>query len=90
MPNRRDLKRTINNMCSDVFAECVATSLYHVPTDEANVDAILKSIITIREDFISRVSHPEPGMKRKDYYNHLANSFIEQITEVIDQISNLH
>ena len=90
MPNRRNLKRTINNICSDVFAECVATSLYHLPAGESNVDAILTSILAIRNDFISRISHPEPGMRRKKYYDSLANSFSEQITEVIDQISNLH
>ena len=26
--NKRDLKRSINYICSDLFAECVAASLY--------------------------------------------------------------
>ena len=29
MPNRRDLKKTINYICSELFAECVAASLYN-------------------------------------------------------------
>ncbi len=90
MPNKKDLKRTINNICSDVFAECVAMSLYHTSINESNVDAILSSILAIRSDFISRISHPEPGMKKKVYYDHLAKAFTEQITEVMDQISNMH
>ena len=89
MPNRKDLKKSINSICSDVFAECVAMSLYHGNTDEANVDALFSSILAIRTDFISRISHPEPGMKKKDYYDHLANAFTEQISEVIDQICNM-
>lgn len=89
MPNRKDLKKSINSICSDVFAECVAMSLYHGNTDEANVDALLSSILAIRADFISRISHPEPGMKKKDYYDHLAKAFTEQISEVIDQICNM-
>lgn len=89
MPNRKDLKKSINSICSDIFAECVAMSLYHGNTDETNVDALLASIMAIRADFISRISHPEPGMKRKDYYDHLANAFTEQISEVIDQICNM-
>ena len=89
MPNRKDLKSTINSICSDVFAECVAMSLYHGNAHEDNVEALLKSILAIRNDFISRISHPEPGMKKKVYFDHLANSFAEQISEVIDQISNL-
>lgn len=89
MPNRKDLKSTINNICSAVFAECVAMSLYHGKTHEENVDALLESILAIRNDYISRISHPEPGMKKKEYFDHLAHSFTEQITEIIDQISNL-
>ena len=89
MPNRKDLKRSINTICSDVFAECVAVSLYHGKANEDNVNALLKSIISTREDFISRISHPEPGMKKKEYYDHLAASFTEHISEIIDQIANL-
>ena len=88
MPNKKDLKKSINNICSDIFAECVAMSLYHHAHEE-NVDALLSSILAIRDDFISRISHPEPGMRPKEYYDHLANSFTEQISEIIDQISNL-
>ena len=88
MPNRKDLKKSINSICSDVFAECVAMSLYS-NTHEENVDAVLSSILAIRADFISRISHPEPGMKKKDYYDHLANAFTEQISEVMDQICNM-
>lgn len=88
MPNKKDLKKSINNICSDIFAECVAMSLYHHAHEE-NVDALLSSILAIRNDFISRISHPEPGMRPKEYYDHLAKSFTEQITETIDQISNL-
>ncbi|MBR0117556.1 MAG: hypothetical protein IKH02_01340 [Prevotella sp.] len=89
MPNRKDLKQSINNICSDVFAECVATSLYSGKINEANVDALLASILKTRDDFISRISHPEPGMRKKDYYNHLAKDFTEQISEIIDHIGNL-
>ena len=89
MPNRKYLKHTINTICSDVFAECVAISLYHGKTNEDNVEALLKSIISTREDFISRISHPEPGMSKKVYFDKLANDFTEHISEIIDQIANL-
>ena len=89
MHNRRGLKRSINSLCSNLLAECIAMSLYSGKAEESNVDALLTSIIAIRDDYISRISHPEPGMKKKEYYDHLAKSFADQISEVIDQISNL-
>lgn len=89
MPNRKDLKKTINTICSAVLAECIAMSLYHGKTDESNVEALIGSILATRDDYISRISHPEPGMSRKAYYDHLANNFTEQISEIIDHICNL-
>ena len=47
MPNRKDLKKSINSICSDVFAECVATSLYCGNTNKANVDSLLASILDV-------------------------------------------
>ena len=90
MANRKNLKSTINSICSDIFAECVAFSLYGSKANEDNVEALLKSIVKIREDFISRISHPEPGLSKKVYYDKLANDFTKQITEIIDHIGNLN
>ena len=62
MSNKRDLKKTINYICSDLFAECVAASLYDGKPNEDNVNALLSSILMIQNDYVRRISHPEPGM----------------------------
>jgi hypothetical protein len=41
----------------------------------------------MREDFVSRISHPEPGMKKQEYYKDLREKFISQAQELADQIS---
>lgn len=89
MANKRDLKRGINYICSELFAECVATSLYR-KTDKENIDTLLKSILRVHSDYIRRVSHPEPGMKAKKYYNSIIHSFNGEVNDVVDAISNLH
>lgn len=89
MANRKLLKKTINGICSDIFAECVAASLYSGKPHSDNVDSLLESIIKTRNDFVSRISHPEPGMKPKVYYDHLAKDFAEHISEYVDYIVNL-
>ncbi len=71
MANKRDLKRTINYITSEMFAECVAASLYKSKPADEDVDGILTAIVMIRTDFICRVSHPEPGMEQKKYYKKL-------------------
>ena len=50
---------------------------------------MLASIIITRDDFIKRVSHPEPGMKARKYFKTLAADFNNSMSEIIDRISNL-
>lgn len=89
MANKRILKRTINYICSDLFAEAVAASLYGEKPNKDNIDALLSSILIIHNDFLSRVSHPEPGMDKKVYYKAIIEDFNKQASEIIDQIQNL-
>ncbi len=89
MANKRNLKRTINYICSDLFAEAVAASLYGEKPNKDNIDALLTSILIIHSDFISRISHPEPGMNTKLYYKTLIEDFNKQVSEIIDQIQNI-
>ena len=89
MANKRDLKRTINYITSELFAETVAASLYNGKSSQEDVDGILSSIVMINNDFIKRISHPEPGMKLGTYYQNLIHDFNKQVSEIIDQISNM-
>lgn len=88
MANKRNLKKNINCICSDLFSECVASSLYNNKREE-DVKALLTSVLIIHNDYISRVSHPEPGMSQKAYYKDVKDKFNGQIGELIDSIANL-
>ena len=89
MANKRELKRSINYICSDLFAETVATSLYDKKASKENLEALLASILIIHDDFIRRVSHPEPGLVPKVYYKAIIEDFNKQVSEIIDHIQNL-
>lgn len=89
MAKKRDLKQTINYVCSDLFAEGVAASLYGTANNEEAVNNLLSSIIVTRNDFVKRVSHPEPGMTAREYYRQLISDFNQRINEIIDQIGTL-
>lgn len=53
MANKRDLKRTINYITSELFAETVAASLYNGKPTQEDVDGILSAIVMINGDYIS-------------------------------------
>ncbi len=90
MASKRNLKRTINYVCGDLFAEGVAASLYSGKPNKENIDALLKSILMVHEQYLTRVSHPEPGLKAKTYYKNLTSDFDKEVTEIVDQIANIH
>ena len=90
MANKRTLKRTINLLCEELFAECLANTLYGTGNDNDNCEALAYSIIKLQSDFICRISHPEPGMLPKAYYKKLKEDFIAQASDIIDQINNHH
>lgn len=86
MSNKRTLKHTINLVCEELFVESIAASLYG--NNRENAESIVCSVLRMRSDFISRISHPEPGMPAKQYYRVLKNDFIAQASEVMDNINN--
>ncbi len=89
MANKRSLKHNMNLICEELFTECVAASLYGADNHKDNAEALLFTIIRVQSDFTQRVSHPEPGMEPKKYYQKLREDFSSQVGEIIDQINNL-
>lgn len=89
MANKRSLKRAINLICEELFAEAVAASLYGNEPHKENADAVLFSIIRLQSDYLSRVSHAEPGLKAKVYFKDLREKFSAGADEIVDQINNL-
>ena len=87
MTNKRALKRNINLICEEIFAEGLAASLYGHNREGAN--AVLYSTLKMRTDFICRISHPEPGMPAKQYYKKLREDFVAQASDIVDQLNKL-
>lgn len=89
MANKRNLKRNINYVCSELFSEAIAASMYSSKTSDEDVKALLASILVIHNDYVRRVSHLEPGLTPKVFYKNLVDSFNKQASEIIDQVANL-
>lgn len=89
MSNKRDLKRTINYICGDLFTEGIAASLYGENRDNDNTEAILTSILVMHSNDIRRVSHVQPGMPAKVYFKDLKDKFSKEVNEIVDQLNNL-
>lgn len=90
MASKRDLKKVIKYVCSELLAETVASTLDRAGKDNDNANALMRTIILIHNDYVCRISHPEPGKKAKDYFRDIRESLNVQVSEIIDQINNLN
>lgn len=89
MANRRQLKKTINYIAGELFTECMVNSLYVPGVDKAKADMLMGEILSMQDEFISRISHTEPG-NVKGYYKKLREDFNNRVNAIIDKIANLN
>ena len=88
MANKRELKKGINYLCGELFAECVAAMHYQKPIPQEDVDNVMANVLHLQDDMLSRVSHPEPGMSAKAYYQDLRDKFGAEVSEIMDQLNS--
>ena len=88
MAKRKTLKKNINYICSELFAECVALTHYKVDIKQEDVDNVMVRILLMHDEFVSRISHTEPG-NVKGFYKKLRMDFNAQVSEIISTISQL-
>ena len=88
MAKRKDLKQLVNEVTSALFAECLAAKLYIKGVNPHMADEVLTDILKMQDEFLSRISHTEPG-NVKGFYKHFHAEFDQKVTEIIDAIDKL-
>lgn len=88
MASRRELKKNINYIAGELFMECLVNSLYVPGTDKAKADELMGKILSMQDEFISRISHTEPG-NVKGYYKKFRSDFNAKVDAIIEAIGKL-
>ena len=87
MASRRELKKNVNYIAGELFAECLMSSM----ADKANkekADEILTRILVMQDEFLSRISHTEPG-NVSEFYKKFRSDFNAKVNEIVDAITKL-
>lgn len=90
MATKRSLKQSINAVCQGLFADGLALYLYGPKVSDENMEALMSSILMLRRDYLSRVSHPEPGILPRKYYRQLVADFTKEVSCISDQLSSVY
>ena len=88
MASRKELKKNINYIAGELFTECLVNSLYVPGTDKQKADELMAEILKMQDEFISRISHTEPG-NVKGFYKKLRADFNAKADEIIDAMGKL-
>ncbi|AVM53398.1 hypothetical protein JN06_00863 [Bacteroides zoogleoformans] len=88
MASRRNLKKSINNIAGELFAECLVYALHTRNADKKKTDDLMAEILNMQDEFISRISHTEPG-NTKAFYQKLHTDFNAKVNEIIDAMGKL-
>lgn len=87
MASRRELKKNVNYITGELFAECLISSAAD-KADKKKADEILIQILDMQDEFLSRISHTEPG-NVKGFYKKFLSDFNAKVDEIVDAITNL-
>lgn len=86
MANRRNLKKSIHNITSELVNE---TYIVYGLLEKIDNDAwlqLLQRIAALNNDFLARANHPEPG-NVKAFYKQLRADFDAEVAQIINDLA---
>lgn len=89
MASRRQLKKNVNYIAGELFAECIVNSILIPGTDKNKADNVMGEILKMQDEFLSRISHTEPG-NVKGFYKKFRTDFNAKVNEIVDEIEKLN
>lgn len=82
------MKKSVNYITGELFAECLVNKLYIPGTDPQKADALMGDILATQDEFLSRISHTEPG-NVKNFYKKFKTDFNAKVDELIGRMDQL-
>ncbi len=88
MAKRRDLKKQIHGIMDELCSACLVKSLNVPDTEIKKSIELISDMQDCRKEFISRISHTEPG-NVKGFYKKLRDDFKVKVQDFVDTICEL-
>ena len=88
MASRKNLKKVITYVADQLATQAFCAS-YESKADATEWVDVFNSIFVLNKEYIARVSHPEPGLPARKYYDILCMSFNEEAKVILDSINRL-
>lgn len=87
MASRRNLKKSINNICSDLLFVCAVVA-NDKPEAKEQLLPLAQEVLSLNAEFVTRISHTEPGSVRL-FYSKLRQEFSEKVQNLYGQLTQI-
>lgn len=88
MASRKNLKKVITFVVDGLATDAFLVS-YDAKGDTVAWVELFNKIFALNNDYVARVSHVEPGMPPKKYFNALCDSFNKDAKAILEEIAAL-
>jgi len=89
MASKKNLKKNVNYIIGDLFTECWVQYNYVSGTNKESAKNLMTKILMTQNDFVTRISHPEPG-NIKGFYKKFRSDFNAQVNSLIEELGKLN
>lgn len=92
MSNKRNLKKDIDYLVFEVISDCLAFSEVHAGKKSDEVTEIITDAVSLRNDLIARVNHPDGKDNPKiikAFYQKVEKDLMEGVNTLFDRLSAL-
>lgn len=88
MASRKNYKKVITYIADQLATQAFFAS-YDSKADAAEWIEVFNSIFALNKEYIARVSHVEPGLPAREYFDTVSMSFNEDAKAILDKINTL-
>jgi len=91
MASKKNLKKDIDYLITDVIVDCYARMDEHPEKDFSAYEEIINEIIMVKEDLVERINHFDSGIhgNSRNYFLQIKKDLIKNITEAYDKLTKL-
>jgi hypothetical protein len=89
MASKKNLKKDIDYLITDVIMDCYACIEEHPEKDFSSYEEIINEMIMMKEDLVERINHYDEGVhgNSRKYFLGIRKDLISSIAEASDKLT---
>jgi len=91
MASRKDLKKDIDYLITDLILDCYDCMQEHPEKDFSLYEQVINDAMMLKDDLINRINHfdPESSGNSKPYFLNLKKDLIVSITQAYEKLKGI-